>query len=157
MLFNALLASISFLFFAYIFGIVPPVVQNLLSPLNNWIEPILGGPELMVESIIPAYVPGYGRWAGESLNALLLVLSALRLGAVFAWGVARLRRGKYAPYAETLWLIVICALVTIRLDSFFNDISIRFYVLQALLVMTGLVIFVIQRRRPPAWKWKMPE
>jgi len=100
--------------------------------------------------------------AVESRIAINLACFALRLGVVFAWGVARLRRGKHAPYAETLWLIVICAFVARWAQYEFlnrytwgpgDRISTLFYVLQALLAITGIVVFAIQRRRPPAWKW----
>ena len=152
MLFNALLAFASFLFQIYASEIYEPQLYGY------WLmmEPIFGGPERMVEVILVRSVPGFYVWWGKSWVTLLFwVLAALRLGAVFAWGVARLRRGKYAPYAEALWLIVICAFATKWLLD--GHPYVLFYVLQALLAIAGIVIFVLQRRRPPAWKWKMRE
>jgi len=168
MLFNALLAFASFLYFGSVFRIVPKTVRSLLfdwsDPMYTGIWPVFTGPEMMIEGILFDYVLAYRGWSNKLedvvlVSVLVLVLSALRLGVVFAWGVARLRRGKHAPYAETLWLIVICACVSAWQSEKLNvyEFTIPFYVLLALLAITGVVAFVIQRLRPPAWKWKTPE
>jgi len=153
-LFNALLAFVSAWFFTYEF--------YGYRPRHDWdwfwkIGPILGGPEMMVEHILRNYAPGYSGWGwGESWVHLFWVLAALRLGAVFAWGVARLRRGKHAPYALTLWLIVVCAFVTARMSAY-HYYYVQFYALQAWLTITGIIIFAFQCLWPPALEWKMPE
>jgi len=122
--------------------------------LREWlamIGPGLLGPELKCVNIIDRYrFPQIFGFVDKSL--LYLALFAARLCVVFAWGTSRLQRGKHAPYAETLWLLVICALSYMKTDG-----SLRFYAIQALLAITGIVIFTLQRLRSPAWKWKMPE
>jgi len=114
------------------------------------IFPFLFGPEIMARDVIEQYAPSPAKF---ELTVLLVLLLA-RLCAVFAWGVFRLQRGKHAPYAQTLWILAFCAFRTEM--SYFYGNEIPVYALLAVLVVTGVVVFVLQRRRPPAWKWKTP-
>jgi len=128
----------------------------LFDMYNSSITQILTWPESMVWEILYRYVPGFRGLAFEAKVTLFLVCSALRLGVVFAWGVARLRRGKHAPYAEMLWLFASSLLVAKWTGLFFNP-TIWIYANPGLLAIAGVVVFAIQRWWPPAWRRKTPE
>jgi len=165
-LFTVLLATASFLvFWDGVFQRYIYAANKSLSLMTGAMEPFLLGPEFSVDCLLELLLPAYRQWSFESKQIFLLTLFAARLCAMFAWGVFRLRRGKRTPYAETLWLLVICAIALAVLEDLSFGIKFeiatllhrRFGVPAALLTMTGIVVFVFQRRRPPTWKRKMPE
>ena len=173
MLFNALLAVGPFLVFAFHLFFVysynqpypyplPWITQTLWSILfwiTQTLSPILVGPETM--GALPIWsLDSTGQWPAELRIAIFTGLSLLRLGAIFAWGMYRLQRGKYAPYVETLWLLAACGYIALRTSyphawSYQARVCVNAGLI--LLLAAGLVAFVLQRRRPPAWKWKTLE
>ena len=114
------------------------------------LSPLIVGPEIIVFRTVPVFQ----RWRGiDWLWVIPAALSAARLFLVFAWGVFRLRRGMRAPYAETLWLSAVCGYVAARM---FSSAERPACDLAVLLLVTGIVVYVIQRRRPPAWTGVAP-
>ena len=114
------------------------------------LSPIIIGPEIILFETVPIFQ----RWRGVNwLWVIPAALSAVRLFVVFWWGVSRLRRGMRAPYAETLWLSAVCGYVAARMFSYAERPACD---LAVLLLVTGIVVYVVQHRRPPAWAWKMP-
>ena len=126
-------------------------------PLFIAIFLILLGPEAIAFFIAERSVPGYRQWNDDYITALALALFAVRSCIVFMWGVSRLQRGNRAPYAETLWLLVASAFVVVWVGRFAPADQTTFYILAAVAGIAATVIFVFQRRRPPAWTWKIPE
>ena len=122
-------------------------------------ESALLKPELSVFYFI---MKPFHPWTVGFENVFLSALLTSRLCVMFAWGVFRLRRGKYAPYAETFWLLVICAIVFNILNTLNHGyydyrviIANLLYFLNwwfaVLLTIMGIVIFALQRRQSPAW------
>ena len=143
--------------------------QNIVFPQPWWINwyndngfldlmnLFLLGPEYAASDIMARCVSKFGGVYPEFYSMMPVFLMA-RFCLIFAWGVFRLQRGKRAPYAETLWLLAVSAFVVIWLDyDSYIPIPIGYCMTVALTVLTGIVVFAVQRRRPPAWKWKMPE
>ena len=154
LLFTALLAVWPLLFWVVGIGVEWlgwRCSESSLGPVEI-LMPILLGPELLVIYPIMQYdlVP-----RGVFLVLAALALFVVRSCVVFAWGVLRLQRGKRAPYAETLWLISVCAPVAVWLNGSYFDFR-GACAVAAVLAITGIVVFVLQRRRPPAWKRRTP-
>ena len=112
----------------------------------------------MAIAIIDRYVPSLRNDFGLML---ILVLFVLRSFAVFGYGFFRLQRGKHAPYAEILWSLVTCSFVAAVMWQLYRELrDIGFHVLAIYVILsfsilaTAAVVFVRQRRQPPAWKWK---
>ena len=166
MLFTALLTGASFLVLADKSFFPERYLPISLRFITYPMEQILIWPENLSFDLLDLYVPEFWRWTADGRwNMFQIALFVARFCAMFAWGVFRLRRGKRTPYAETLWLLVICAIALAVLEDLSFGIKFeiatllhrRFGVPAALLTMTGIVVFVFQRRRPPTWKRKMPE
>jgi len=128
-----------------------------LAPITLGLLPILIGPEMAVSIVAERSIPGFTSSLPEYEMTLLLALFVARSCAIFWYGAFRLSRGKRAPYAETLWLLVICAFVAVWKEPLPPDTRPLFYLCVILQWMAGVVIFTLQRRRQPAWKRKTPE
>jgi len=115
---------------------------------------ILVAPELLTHYIITQYVQRF-----LHSDALLLMVFALRSVTIFGYGIFRLQRGKHAPYAETILLLAICAFILLLMGATgFNKSSIpKTYAIVVFSLLVGAVIFLLQRLKSPAWKWKTPE
>ena len=127
------------------------------TPFGDAMMLIVAGPEMLAAIALERYVPVSRGWP-EGLKATLqLAVFMMRLGVVFGYGAFRLSRGKHAPYAEILWLLVVCAFVAAWMWSPPSDHRAWRYGYAAAAALAGAVVFALQRRRPPAWNWKTPE
>jgi len=160
MLFNAALmvgSFLAFLFFYFIMSSGGRAPESLSRKLDvAW--PTLLAPEDVVLCIAHKLAPLPPNQTLMRMFVIYFVLPWLRLGVIFAWGVSRLRRGKYAPYAETLCLLGGCVFIAGWLGRVlrFDHLAFQVYLIGALMLIAGIVVYILQRRHPPAWKWKTP-
>ena len=114
--------------------------------MQAWLIP--DGPEFLLFVIALRWVPQIRWWDGTYFPVLTLALTAARMCIVLAWGVFRLQRGKRAPYAETLWLLVVNASIAVWMGGIHKHEETTFCILAAMVGIAGIVIFALQRRRP---------
>ena len=158
-LFTAFLAVYPLLSLGETIGVVSLGWGFFIPDFIDVVDVILGrvltAPEMVVMDLVDQY--GWVPWP-DRFFMLMLALFVARSFVVFAWGVFRLQRGKHAPYAETLWLLSVSRLVVEwRRGGYVSGYDFMFLNQSALmLVMAGIVVFALRRRRPPAWKRKTP-